>query len=136
MDSDLDDWRSLVDDARQMVDVDFGLRTTQVHVIGKTWASGTTGIGSPTVVDQEVTPRPRVTQLNEKDYTISGITPPYGTSDKSGGWTIGTLLPDQPVGTIDFVRLVLEDGSTRECRIVTVEFPAPMEYMIHLTDRK
>jgi hypothetical protein len=134
----MDDWRELVDMGREIVD-DFGLRTNQVFVVTRVWPSGITGdesAGAPVDTTVEITPRPEVVQRSESEFTINGITPPFDGS----GWTLAQLSPSitpvtgQPVGTIHFLRLVMETGETRDVRVRAILQPDAFDYVFIGTD--
>ena len=118
-----------------------GLRRVAVALVTKTWPSGTTGIGAPSIASIPIVnangTNPRVRQVpgSPSDWLVTCVTPSY-TTPTAGGFSIQQLLPDQPTGERSFVRLTFEDGSTRDTRILALTYPKPFRFELYLTDEK
>jgi len=64
----LDDLVELVDELREDLHTDFGVRAFRVFTVREVWASGRIGEGSSTITETELTPQPLV-----KPYAPSGL---------------------------------------------------------------
>lgn len=56
----VDDLVPTVDELRSSLHADFGVRQFRVYTVRRTWASGTTGEGTSSDAETEITPRPLV----------------------------------------------------------------------------
>lgn len=117
------------DDARQIMQ-DFGLRTTRVTIRVRTWSGGKVKLGTPTDVDTEILPRPRVRELDTRRVKVDKITPQHAT----GGYSRQQLRPDDAAGLEYFYRLVTPDGVTRDYALTELDTSRNFGYELTLTE--
>jgi hypothetical protein len=121
------DLLSVVDDLRGIPSSsDFDLRRYRVVLRTRTWPGGQPGLGTPTDVDMEILPRPKVRPLSPQEIASSGgtfqqgdwmvdkITPDYGT----GGYTPGAIHIRPGANNQDVAVLLIGDEGTIECDAV------------------
>jgi hypothetical protein len=91
-----DDLIPVVDEMRELVD-DLGLRRNTVETRLRTWSGGELGLGTPTDVDTELDPKPKVAEpspwllessggkYESGDLIVSRISATYDEDDLTGG---------------------------------------------------
>lgn len=67
----LDDLVELVDDLRDDLHTDFGVRAFRVYTVLRSWDGGFVGDGAYTEVETEITPQPRVLPYAERGLSYS-----------------------------------------------------------------
>lgn len=85
----LDEIRALIADPDEL-----SLRRSRVWVRQRAYSAGEQHLGDITDTDVEITPRPKVEEVDPTTLKVSRITPDYGT----GGYTTADLLPPQVAG--------------------------------------
>lgn len=123
----LDRFRAIADKARAVAEP---VRPITVSVRVRTWSGARIGAGTASVVDTEITPRPRVRELSLREVQSSGghfevgdiavgpVTPPY-TSNGGGGYTEAQL---RPAGAPNKETLLVLSGDLDgEYRIVEID---------------
>jgi len=69
----VDDLVPLVDELRQELNVDFGVRAWRVYTVERTWSGSRRGEGTPTDVEHELIPRPRITTPQGRALDPAGM---------------------------------------------------------------
>lgn len=124
-------WRAvglpLVNFGRKLL-ADGGLRTTRVILRSKQWTAGTgsneVGKGTLTNVDVELSPRPKVTELQDGWVRIGPITPSYA----GGGYTLDELYPDEVTGTRRVITLIGPTGDEYDYVITDIDHAKNFRY--------
>ena len=112
-----DDLLPVFDDVRQLIQ-DFGLRQSRVWVRQRAYSAGEQHLGDITNTDVEITPRPKVEEMDPTTLKVSRITPDYGT----GGYTTADLMPAQAAGTERyFLVQVGTDGPKIPYRCIAID---------------
>lgn len=121
----------------------FGLRRYTVKLRTRTWSGTYLGEGTPSDVDVQLTPTPRVRVMSTEevassggtyragDFMITAITPSY-TSPSAGGYAplALNLRPSPGTTNIDVTAILTGDEGTIECQIVEFHFDSPFRYWI------
>lgn len=103
------------------------IRRYAVEIRTRVWSGGSVQLGTPTVADLSISPRPKVTQ--DGRYRIaSGITPAYS----GGGYTPEQLNPSDATGTEFYYRLTDPNGDTRPYALVEIATARPFTYSLRL----
>lgn len=81
--------------ARGRID-QLGFRQSRVFIIRRTWSLGRIGEGEPTKTEREITPRPKIEEVDGTNIVlVDKITPKYD----GGGYTIAELSPATTSGS-------------------------------------
>lgn len=128
-----DDFLRMLDDGYKLIE-SYELRQTRVIIRKRVWSGGAHGVGTPTVTDLELSPRPKVQEQDGFRSEGSGIavvgpiTPAYA----GGGYTLDQLIPSRGGAGIDhYYRLVGPRGTTKYS-LGTLDASRPMRYMLRL----
>lgn len=114
-------------DARQLVE-GLGLRTCRVIVRVRTWSGGKVRLGTPTDLDTEILPRPRVRETDYRHIRVDKITP----SHSAGGYTREQLRPDDVPGTEYYYVVVSPDGVSRNYALENIDTARNFGYELKL----
>lgn len=133
-----DDLLPVVDQLRQLPD-DFGLRRYSVTLRRRVWSGGAPGLGTATVTDVVLSPRPRVRQLNSKEVAASGGTyeeGDYRIDRVTPSYTGGGYAPDElylrAVNADEDVAVILvgDAGFEEECEVRSSTFDRAFGFSI------
>lgn len=122
----------------------FGLRRYAVILRRRTWSGSYCGEGTPTDVDTNLLPVPRVRPLTTKevassggtyregDFLLSAITPAF-----TGGGYSPTQLNLRPTGVNQDVTIILSgDEGVIECQVVEFWFNRPFTYEMVVREKR
>lgn len=115
----------VIDFAQQLL-TDFGLSPWRVFIRLNAWSGGDDGLGTLTITDMEILPRPDVIEQPGDVILICGITPPYN----GGGWLPGLLNPADLVGQDHTIIIVGPSGTPVPYLAVDFNGRDPMEFVI------
>ena len=111
----------------------FDILTTKVVVRTRTWSGVRVNVGTPTDVDAEILPRPRVKESGDGAIIIDRIQP----SSALGGYTPQQLVPAEPqaLNVERFWVLTGPDGVAR--KFVNARFVSDkaLHYSVELNNR-
>ena len=109
----LDEIRSLIADTNEL-----SLRRSRVWVRQRAYSAGEQHLGDITDSDIEITPRPKVEEMDPTTLKVSRITPDYGT----GGYSPDDLLPAQVAGVERYFLVQVGDGPRMPYRSIGQNF--------------
>jgi hypothetical protein len=111
------------------------IRTYTVTLRKRSWSEGEVLLGTPTVTDVLLTPRPKVREVpNSRDLIVGPITPKYST----GGYSPVELNPNDSPGHEFYYLVRAPDGVDRPYALMNIDEGRPFAYTLTLTalDRK
>lgn len=134
-----DDLLPVVDDLRELPD-EFGLRRYSVKIRRRAWSGIKPGQGTPTDVDVEIQPRPKVREVTTQeiadsggtwrqgDFKVDKVTPHYVDGLVTGGYT-PSQLNIRPSGINQDVCFILTgDEGPFECQLIEIHFERSFTY--------
>ncbi len=141
LDSDIlvDDLVDLVDELRQDLNTDMGVRAFDVFAVTRTWASGTIGEGASIEVEVELTPQPLVKPYSSPaglgyDLTPCGIDEAgfvmvkeislsYTQAEITGKTVVGEIEQSLPAGIEFVIRIREAHGQEQSYRDFKIDGP-------------
>jgi hypothetical protein len=107
----------------------YGVRQHEVVIRTTTWATADR-LGTPTVANLTITPRPKVREAaNGRELLVGPITPNHS----GGGYTVAQLNPDATnAPNVDSVYLVTGPNGTREYECIDITTDRGYQYMLRL----
>ena len=106
----------------------FDVYTYSVTVRSRAWSGGEIGLGTATVTDLAIPPRPRVEERTDKQLFVGPIVP----SNPKGGYTVAQLRPDDVAGT-EYFYLVTGANGARAYVLTDIDTSRAFTYYLTLT---
>lgn len=112
----------------------FDVHTSRVIVRSGTWSGGEVGIGTVTVTDLEITPRPKVRDQGNQVLHVTLIIP----TNANGGYTWAQLKPADATAFEYYYVIIGPDGVERAYSLRDIDTREPFFYGLFLEplDRK
>lgn len=138
-----DELLPVFDELRGLIE-EFGLRRYTLTVRQRTWSGGTAGAGTPTDVDTDILPSPKVRQLTPDEVAGSGgtyqngdfkanrITPAYIDGITPGGFSPDDLKLTASSEAVEILYLLVGDDGTKVCTLVGDSFDRAFGYSLIL----
>lgn len=106
-----------------------GVRSTSVVLRTRTWSGGRVQLGTSTVVDLEILPRPKVRKEGESGNLVVG---PITPSNLAGGYTPAQLHPSDAAGSEYYYVVTGPEGVARNYAARWLDDRHPFSYYLHL----
>lgn len=105
----------------------FDVYTASVTVRTRTWSGGEVTLGTATVSDLEIRPRPRVVEKGDKMLVVGPVVP----SNPKGGYTVSQLRPSDVAG-VEYYYVVTGANGTNNYTLVDIDTAKAFTYYLTL----
>jgi len=106
----------------------FDIYTSTVVVRHRTWSGGEVKLGTPTDIEIELFPRPKVRDAGNGSITIGPITP----QNAEGGYTPDQLNPTESDGVESYYIVTGADGDERAYKLTEIDDRRAFGYTLTL----